>query len=265
MLFKPEFKDLISQGKVYDLGQPWYPGMPHHPLHPPFAYILARKHGDVLYEGGGSSANDLFALGGHTGTHLDAIGHISKDGKLFGGIEARKVQDYSKGLTKHSIEETPPIIARGILLDVPRSKDVEILNKGYPINRKDIQDTLELQGIKIQSGDVALVRTGWARYWDAPDLFNDHEGVPGISLEAAVFLTDEGIRYVGADTTACEVVPSKSLDAHVFLLAKQGIQIMEMLNLEELAREEVYTFLFIAIPLKIKGATGSPIRPIAIR
>lgn len=264
-MFRPELKDLITEGKVYDLGQPWHPGMPHHPLHPPFVFGLARKHGDVRYEGGGSSANDLLAFGGHTGTHLDAVGHISKNMKIFGGIDAEKEQDYLRGLKRRSIEETPPIIARGILLDIPGLQKVEVLEKGYPISRKDIQEALALQKIKVEPGDVVLVRTGWIRYWDDPGRFNDHEGVPGMTLEAARFLAEAKISLTGADTTAYEVVPSKSMEVHVFLLAEQGIQIMEMLNLEELAREKVYCFVFIVIPLKIKGGTGSPIRPIAIR
>ena len=264
-MFEPELKKLIKEGKIYDLGQPWHPGIPHHPLHPPFVYGLARKHGDVRFEGGGSSANDLFAFGGHTGTHLDAVGHISQNGKLFGGLEAAQEQDYLTGLSRRSIEETPPIIARGILLDIPGLKKVEVLDKGYPISRRDIQETLAWQNIRIIPGDVVLVRTGWARYWDDPGLFNDHEGVPGVTLEAARFLAEAGVRLTGADTTAYEVVPSKSMEVHVFLLAEQGIQIMEMLNLEQLAREEVYSFVFIVIPLRIKGGTGSPIRPIAIR
>jgi kynurenine formamidase len=89
--------------------------------------------------------------------------------------------------------------------------------------------------------------------------------VPGLTLEAAQFLVEAGMRLTGADTTAYEVVPTKSMEVHIFLLAEQGIQIMEMLNLEELAQEKVYRFVFIAIPLKIRGGTGSPIRPIAIR
>jgi kynurenine formamidase len=86
-----------------------------------------------------------------------------------------------------------------------------------------------------------------------------------VTLEAARFLVEAGMRLTGADTTAYEVVPTKSMEVHVFLLAEQGIQIMEMLNLEELARERIHCFVFIVIPLKIKGGTGSPIRPIAIR
>ena len=264
-MFNLELKELITEGKIYDLGQPWYPGMPHHPMHPPFAYVLTKKHGAVRYEGGGSATNDLFTFGGHTGTHLDAIGHVSKEGRLFGGIEAASVQDYLMGLTKLSIEETPPIIARGILLDIPRSKQIDVLDKGFPINQKDIQETVRLEGIKIKSGDVVLIRTGWARYWDQPDLFNDPEGVPGLTLDAARFLAGEKIRLTGSDTGAYEVLPTKSLEVHVFLLAEKGIQIMEMLNLESLAREKIYSFVLVVIPLRIRGGTGSPIRPIAIR
>ena len=264
-MFNLELKDLIIEGKVYDLGQPWYPGMPHHPMHPPFAYVLTKKHGAVRYEGGGSATNDLFTFGGHTGTHLDAIGHISKGGKLLGGIEAASVQDYQKGLTKLSIEETPPIIARGVLLDIPRLKEIEVLNKGYPVSKKDLQETIRLEGIKIEKGDVVLIRTGWARYWDEPDLFNDPEGVPGLTLDAAHFLAGEEIRLTGSDTGAYEVLPTKSFEVHVFFLAEKGIQIMEMLNLEDLARNKIYSFFFIVIPLRIRGGTGSPIRPIAIR
>ena len=79
-----KMRELIVNGKVYDLGQPYHPGMPHHPNHPPFAFSLTKKHGDVMYANQVSAANDLFATGGHTGTHLDALGHISRGGKLFG-------------------------------------------------------------------------------------------------------------------------------------------------------------------------------------
>jgi kynurenine formamidase len=264
-MFKTELKDLISKGEIYDLAQPWYPGMPHHPMHPPFAYVLTKKHGEVVYEGGGSAANDLFTLGGHTGTHLDAIGHISKEGRLFGGIEAAPEQDYVKGMRKLSIEETPPIIVRGILVDIPKLKGVEVLDKGYPITKKDIQETIELEGIMIKPDDAVLVRTGWALYWHDSALFNNHEGVPGVALDAARFLVEKGIRLTGSDTGAYEALPTKTLEVHVFLIAEKGIQIMEMLNLEELASKEIYSFVLIAIPLKIKGAVGSPIRPIAIR
>lgn len=263
-MFNLKLKNLVNKGVIYDLGQTLCPGIPHHPMHPPFAYVLCKKHGEVVYEGGGSAANDLFALGGHTGTHLDALGHISKNGKLFGDLDANKIQDYMTGLRELSIEKTGPIFARGILLDIPRLKGVDVLEKGYSISKKDIQDTLELENIKMNKGDVALIRTGWIRYWDNHIRYNNHEGVPGVALDAAKFFADSGIKFTGSDTTAYEVLPTNSLQVHVFLIAEKGIQIMEMLNLEQLSLDEVYSFLFIAIPLKIKGATGSPVRPIAI-
>ncbi len=263
-MFDVRLKDLIKDGRTYDLGQPLYPGIPHHPLHPPFAYVMARKHGDVLYENGGSSANDLFVLGSHTGTHLDAIGHISKNGLMFGGLVAKNEQDYNKGLRSLGINETPPIFARGVLLDFPGTFGVDILEKTRALTAEDVRKALKYGNVQIEPGDVVLVRTGWGRYWEYPDRFNDHSGVPGIDLGAAKLLASSGAAFVGADTTACEITPSKSLEVHTYLLTEKGIQIMEMLYLETLAKEAVFEFLFVAIPLKIRGATGSPIRPVAI-
>lgn len=260
----PGLTGLIKSGKVYDLGQPLYPGIPHHPLHPPFGYVMARQHGDVIFSEGASSANDLFTFGGHTGTHLDAVGHISKNGKLFGGIEAKAIQDWRHGLRQRGINETMPVIARAVLFDVPGFKGVEVLDKGYPISSDDLKKTLQWANVEMQKGDVALIRTGWGAFWDDPKSFNSHKGTPGINLDAAKYLVDHGAKIIAADTTACEVVPSQSMEVHSFLLAENGIQIMEMLNLELLAKEQAYISFFVAIPLPIEGATGSPIRPIAI-
>ncbi|WP_338606678.1 cyclase family protein [Desulfoferula mesophila] len=257
-------KHLITKGVVYDLGQPLYPGIPHHPLHPPFGYVMARQHGDVIFKEGASSANDLFTLGGHTGTHLDAVGHISQDGKLFGGVDAKSVQDWRYGLGQCGINETAPIVARAVLFDVPGWKRVDVLDKGQAISGEDLEKTLGWEGQEIKQGDVALIRTGWGKYWDDPESFNSHEGTPGINLDAAQFLVEKGVRFVAADTTACEVVPSQTMEVHSFLLAQNGVQIMEMLNLEVLAKEKAYASFFVAIPLPISGASGSPIRPIAI-
>lgn len=154
-MFNLELKELITAGKIYDLGKPWFPGMPHHPIHPPFAHVLSKKHGEVMYEVGGNAANDLFTLIGHTGTHLDAVCHISKKGKLFGGADANTVQDYVKGLTKLGIDQTSPINARGNLLDIPKLKGIEVLERGYPVSKEDLQETLELEKISLKPGDVA--------------------------------------------------------------------------------------------------------------
>jgi kynurenine formamidase len=264
-MFDPRLKDLIMEGRIYDLGQPWYPGMPHHPLHPPFAFIMARKHGDYLYEGGASSANELFTFGAHTGTHIDAVGHISSDGILFGGLRAEDVQSYRDGLKALSIEETEPVFARGVMLDVAGHKGVEVLEPAFPIDRSVIEEVMGRQGVEAGQGDVVLVRTGWARYWDDPQRFQDHRGCPGVTLDGARLLCEKGVAMVGSDTMAFEVTPTATLEVHVFLLVEKGIQIMEMLNLEELARDRVWEFLFVVIPLRIRGGTASPVRPVAVR
>jgi kynurenine formamidase len=113
---------------------------------------------------------------------------------------------------------------------------------------------------------VVLIRTGWAQYWKDPIKYVAHEkGAPGVNLEGAKWLVRNGTAFTGSDTTAYEQTPTQDLPVHVFLLTQNGIQLMEMLNLEGIAKDRVYEFLFVALPLKIVGGTASPVRPIAIR
>jgi kynurenine formamidase len=260
-----EMKELIVKGKVYDLGQPYFPGMPHHPNHPPFAFSLTKKHGDVMYPNQVSSANDLFATGTHTGTHLDSLGHISKGGKLFGNVQASRVQSYSGGLKGVGIDITPPVVRRGILLDVARALGKKVLPPAFPIARKELERTVAKEGVFLKAGDVLLIRTGWATYWkDAKKFVSNERGAPGVNLEGAKWLAGHKITFTGSDTTADEKTPAHDLPVHSFLLTQKGIQIMEMLNLEGIAKDRVYEFLFVALPLRIIGGTASPIRPAAI-
>lgn len=261
-----EMKKLIAQGKVYDLGQPYRPGMPHHPNHPPFAFTLTKKHGDVMYANEVSAANCLFTTGGHTGTHLDSLGHISHKGILYGNVKAARVQDYSTGIQLRGIHTTPPVVRRGILLDVPRALDKRVLPNAFPIGRRELEAAAKKERVSLKSGDVVLVRTGWAQYWKDPVKYVANErGAPGVTLDGAEWLAKHKIAFTGSDTTAYEKTPTHDLPVHVCLLTRNGIQLMEMLNLEELAKDRVYEFLFVALPLKIIGGTASPIRPIAIR
>lgn len=257
---------LLESSKVYDLGQPYYTGMPHHPNHPPFAYSLTKKHGDIrVGPHKVSFCNDLFTMGGHTGTHLDAKVHVARDNRVTGEIDISDYQDYQKGVSLMGIDSTPPIVRRGVLLDIPALLGLEVLPHDYGIGEKDLQSAAEKQGVAIEEGDVVLVRTGWIQYWDNRQQYLSHEaGVPGVVEDGARFLASKKIAFTGSDTTAYEKVPSLDLPCHVILLMENGIQIMEMVNLEELSREAVYHFLFIALPLKIRGGVGSPIRPIAI-
>jgi kynurenine formamidase len=260
-----EMRELIVKGKVYDLGQPYHAGMPHHPNHPPFAFTLTKKHGDILYPGGISAANCLFTTGGHTGTHLDSLGHISRRGKLYGGVKAERVQSYRSGLKSSGIDVTLPVVRRGIMLDVAGALGRKVLPHAFPIGRQELEKAVKKEKVALKAGDAVLIRTGWARYWKEPLKFVAHErGAPGVDLEGARWLARHKMAFTGSDTPAYEKTPTQDLPVHVFLLPQKGIQLLEMLNLEEIARDRVYEFLFVALPLKIIGGTASPVRPVAI-
>lgn len=262
-----ELLGLIRKSKVYDLAQPYFVGMPHYPTHPPFLFGLTKKHGDLVAETGMSSAADAIAMGSHVGTHIDALCHFSCGGKLHGGIEAKGVQSDGGGIREHSIDTVAPILRRGVLLDIAGVAQVDAL----PVDFSITPDHLESAGknLTIEKGDVILLRTGWARFWnDPPRYITGGKGTvaagPGPEIEGARWLSQHAPFAVGADTVAFEKAPTGTMPVHVHLLVENGIHIIEALNLEELARDRVYEFVFIATPLKIQGGTGSPIRPLAI-
>jgi len=259
-------EDLLDKGRIFDLGQPIYPGMPHHPNQPPFGYVLLKKHGDItMGDQEISFLNDLFMMGGHTGTHLDALGHVACKNRVYKDTDISDLQSYQNGLQRFSIEETAPVVRRGILLDIPDLLGLEVLPNDFSIGQEELQDACSSKQMQIQPGDVVLIRTGWIRYWeDRRKYLSTKEGVPGVVESGARFLASSRAGFVGSDTTAFERVPPHHLPCHVILLKENGIQIMEMLNLEELSANNITTFLFIALPLKIRGGAGSPIRPIAI-
>jgi kynurenine formamidase len=250
---------LPEGAKTYDLGQPYYVGMPHHPVHPPFLFGLVKQHGEYTGPAGNSSASESLALGGHVGTHIDALCHFSCGGKLYGGAEAAAVQSYSGGLRKHSIDTIAPIFRRGVLLDFASNGP---LPQDFEITPAHLDSAA--QGLAIRPGDVVLVRTGWAVYWDDAARFIREVRGPGPGLAGAQWLSARGVFAAGSDTVAFEKVPDPSMPVHVHLLVESGIHIIECLNLEELAAAGVREFLFVAIPLKIRGATASPIRPVAV-
>jgi len=257
-------KKLINTGKVYDLGMDYYVGMPHHPNHPPFAFSLTKKHGDLVYEGGVSASNCLFTTGGHTGTHFDAIGHISRNGGIHGVDDITPWQDYH-GLKKGGIEQALPAVTRGVLLDIAGLESVSCLDSNYRIGAETLQNATERQKIGIEKGDAVLIRTGWIQYFDDPlKYISHHEGCPGLVVDGAQWLVECGAAYVGADTVALEKTPTPNLPVHVVLLVKNGVHILEAMCLEELAADGVHEFLFMASPLKIRGGTASPVRPVAI-
>ncbi len=257
------FKDVITEGKVYDLGQPYHPGMPHHHANPPFMFWVSKMHADGVLPDGFSGSGELCALATHTGTHIDALGHVSRDGKLFGGIEVSQTR--AAGLGKLGVEEISPLILRGVLLDVAKQKGVEVLPETYEITPADLEAALRASGTTINPGDAVFMRTGWSQYFNEPARYYRVEVGPGPGYEGAKWLVDKGIKVSGSDTPEFEKRPAESYPAHILLLIENGIHLVEWLNLEPLSQAGVSDFVFVAIPLKIVGASGSPVRPIAIK
>lgn len=235
--------------RIVDLAQPCYAGMPHWPTHPPFACARTKEHGDYLLPGGASSAAELIALGTHTGTHIDALCHFSRNGRMHGGRGERSL----------GIDTLPPLVARGLLFDAAPGGE---LGEDAEITAAQLE--AGLAPLEPRAGDVVLVRTGWGARWRDARRFLNEQRQPGLSLDAARWLSSKGVRATGADNVALERIPSPEMAVHVHLLVEAGVHILECLNLEELAQTGAREFLFLAAPLKIEGATGSPLRPFAL-
>jgi kynurenine formamidase len=258
--------DSFSRLRVYDLGRRLEFNTPIAPTHIKYRMALLRRPRDVVRPDGSSSSNELLSLSGHTGTHIDALCHFERDGKLHGGVDAVEASRGGKGFTELGIDTVAPIVCRGVLLDAARALGEE-LGPGRALTAGDLQEVARRQGVEVRRGDAVLVRTGWAaaRYGD--ESFVGFEGgAPGPDLSAARWLTSLGVRVTGSDTIAYEVVAAGQvpLPVHVHLLVDSGVHILEVLDLEELAADGVHEFGFVCAPLKLAGATGSPVRPLAL-
>lgn len=258
----------VAASKVYDLAHPLDPAMPVSPNHPGYRMALLRRHGDMTRADGSSASNEMIVMGGHTGTHLDALAHVSYRGKLFGGADAAATQSGGR-FSALGVETVAPIVCPGVLLDVAGSRGVDALAPGEAITGRELADVARAQGVSLPADGAVLVRSGWARSWSEPERYLGHaSGVPGPDESGARFIADAKPRLTGHDSMAYEhLAPGAGhalLPAHRLLLVERGIHIVENLDLEELARDRVYEFLFVCLPLKFVGATGSPVRPIAI-
>lgn len=261
--------DAVTSGVQYvDLGRQLRVGMPQSPNHPQFWHTLPRRHGDMVRSDGGSAANDMITTGTHVGTHIDALAHVSQDGKLFGGADAGTSCLGGK-YVEHGVHTIEPMVRRGVLLDPATYLGLPDLDGGYEITVADLQGSLEHHGVQIKSGDVVLIRSGWGKkFAEGQPYVGGPTGVPGIGEAGADWLAAQGIHAAGADTIAFErLAPGgghAQLPAHRVFLVENGIYIIEALDLEELATKKIYEFTFVLVPLNIFGATGSPVRPLAL-
>jgi kynurenine formamidase len=268
---------LVQTGRVYEIGQVYERGMP---LGGTRDYALRlvpaiepTGTNRVLY-------NDEFLAAevGQVGTQFDGLGHVGgevryADGSLqrvfYNGFTTGEM-NAGTGLRQLGIEHVKPLLTRGVLIDLPAYKNVQRLEGGYEVTLADVRGALQRQGIAesaIMPGDAVLFRYGWAQLWGSPAEFMAAR-LPGIGLEVARWLVERKVTVTGSDTSVTEVSPSptgQTIPVHQELMMKNGIFNIENMTFEELAAERGYEFLLVATPIRFEGATGSPLRPLAIR
>jgi kynurenine formamidase len=261
-----EAKNAITKGAVYQLGRVYEAGMPvfgtrHYSIRIPYVFGPTGAN-TMLY-------HDEIISGelGQVGTQFDGLGHIGI-GDLFYNGNNRTEFAKAEGLTKLGVENVGAIATRGVLLDIAAYKGVAQLSANYEISADDLRGAMKRQSIDIRAGDVVLLHTGWGALW-MKDNATFAATAPGIGLRAGQLLVDEEVVMVGSDTWAVEVVPnpdaSLAFPVHQLFIPRNGIYIFENLATEELARDNVGEFAFFFAPLRLKGATGSPGNPLAIR
>ena len=246
--------DVLRGARAYDLEQPRYAGAPIFPAHEPGVLLsLHRRHERGLEARTGASA--MLVMAEHSGTHIDALCHQAYEGKLHGGLEVTARVQTPSGFTALGIDTVAPIVARGVLLDVAGA---------HAVTAEDLERAAE--GIEIHPGDVVLVRLGSGALWADRAAY---EAAGGMTGDASRWLADRRPLAVGADNLAWDLPGEHdaelgSLPGHTILIVQEGIHIIESLYLEELAADGVREFGFICLPLKLRGGTGSPVRPLAL-
>ncbi|KAF3935748.1 hypothetical protein ABW19_dt0209652 [Dactylella cylindrospora] len=263
-----EILKAIEKGvRIFDLSVPLQNGMAASPNNVPYNMALSRRHTDRLRtKEGGTSANAMIVTGDHVGTHIDALCHVGFKGKLYGDVDSTEACLGGR-FNVYGAETIQPMFCRGVFLDIAALKGVERLEPGYAITKDDLVEALG--DTKINRGDVVLIRTGWIQlYGDSVAYLGNSTGVPGVDQSGGEWLASHGIRAAGADTIAFDVVQLGpnfgSRPCHGVLLLFNAIHIIEVMDLEELSKAKVKEFVFVLSSLKLVGATGAPVRPLAI-
>jgi kynurenine formamidase len=261
-----EAKNLIVRGQTYQMGRVYESGMPmfgtrHYSLRIPKVFgpngtNEAYYHDEII-------SGEL----GQIGTQFDGLGHIGVGDLYYNGNRATEFAK-AEGLSKLGIENVGPLVTRGVLLDVAAYKGRPMLDGGYEITLADLEGALKRQNLSIRSGDAVFIHTGWGSLW-LKDNARFIQNAPGIGVAAAQYLVEREIVLAGSDTWAVEVAPNPdstlAFPVHQLFIPKNGIYIFENLATEELARDSAYEFAFMFAPLRLRGATGSPGNPLAIR
>jgi kynurenine formamidase len=255
---------LVRRGRVYDLGLEIDEYVPQGSR----AYLPSfSKSFSMTPEGTGGAGSPLTYSAEtivstlHISTHIDALIHVQSYGQVFGGAATSEVRG-DQGWRVHGAETIPPIIGRCLLLDV--AGPGEVLPDGYEVTVDDLREVLEARSLTVCSGDCVLVRTGKIHEFRDEAAFQAAE--PGVGAPAAVWLYEQGMAVLGTDTGGTEPSPVTDLAAttHRAMLVERGVHLLENLYLDELSTQGVAEALFVCLPLKLTGCTGSWVRPVAI-
>jgi kynurenine formamidase len=259
---------IVKTGDMYSLALPIQPkGGPVLGERAPVLHFMALDGGDyaagVKLPTNASIADDYVVMPTHTSTHIDALSHVWTDGQMYNGFSGTEVR--SSGAAKLGIEKTRPILARGILLDAAAQHGPSGPEPGYRITAADLERCEKEQGVRVDAANVVLVRTGWLHAF-ANDRARYAESWPGIDVSVVDWCAERDVVALCTDggVEPRPAPPDAPFGVHVGLIRNLGIYLLELVYMEELAAREIYEFLFIASPLKIKRAVGSPVNPIAI-
>jgi len=272
-----EAMSLATTGKIYELGQVYEESMP---------LFGSRSYSMILPAKGPAFADNrlvgnqefLATQIGQVGTQFDGLGHIGGEVVMengatefvfYNGFTAKEM-DTSAGLQKLGMEHVKPIITRGILIDIASFKNIARLPNSYEVTVEDVLGALKRQGISevdIAPGDALFFRYGWSSLWLQPEAYNANP--PGIGLEVARWVAEKKVTMIGSDSWCSEVIPNPNpglaFPVHQELMMKNGIFNLENMQFDELVQDNITEFMFIVTTIPFKGATGSPVRPIAIR
>ena len=279
----------IKKARLIDLSHTWEITSPVAGVNPPYAFALEFTHANTRFrkdfnDGGQLSfaAEVMHWSGQHGAPSIDAIGHIGRDGSLFGGVDAAASTSNPDGIgtsgvgANLAIDQFPTdlLVNRGILLDVARfvKGDSRPLDAKAEVTADLLERTAKHQRVTLKKGDTVFIRTGYGPLFKSnPSVYADPNASPGPSVGGAKFLIDHGARVVGNDTLTFERRPPVVLEpkfqvfpVHMQLIADSGIYIIENLNLEELAQAKAYEFVVVVPPLKVLGGTGSALRAFAL-
>ncbi len=284
-----DFIRSVQKARLFDLSHTWDENSPIAGVNPPYAMELAATHENTRGDFGDGGQLSFTAeiqnwSGQHGAPSIDAIGHIARDGKLFGGVDAAASTSDTRGLGRSGVGAHLDIahypkellVNRGVLLDVARfiQRNSNPLPPAFNVTDEHLAETARHQGVRIRKGDTVLIRTGWGRLFASDPTTYKGDNAAGVGVAGARWLARQKPAVVGNDTLTFEVRPPLAFPpevpafqvfpVHMILIPDNGIGIIENYSLEEIAREREYEFLLVVPPIKIRGGTGSALRSFAL-